>query len=124
MKKIMILAVLLSVVMSVSAQMYTFETELCIDVGETEAEVFKATLTIKDGAWVTDGRYHTIMGNTFVKDVLENGNVYFKTSGIDWEGDAVTVSLIPNATEDYDALALKWSDEKVIWYFGELKEEK
>lgn len=121
MKKIMILAVLLSIVMSVSAQMFELQAtskQWC----DGELESSDATITIKDEAWVSSGGDHIILFDSFEKKETDEGNTYFESIGIDWEGEECSVSICRDlGGTGVDGVLLYWDDDRRLWYYGELK---
>lgn len=125
MRKVMILAVLLSIVMSVSAQIYTFKASGFVPGDQSEFKEIDITFTIKDGAWCTDGIRHIIMFNTMEK--IDNGTdpAHFTVNGIDWEGEECVIALTKEGygVGSADVLAFKWGNT-ISWYIGELKHLK
>ena len=123
MKKMLVIALFLAVAVSISAQI--FEVKLKhMEFPDGSTVEATGSWTVKDGAWITNGKDHVILESEFVKAESDEGNVYFWVNGIDWEGDICTIGLItypPGHDKAGSAMIIKWSDDHFVWYHGEFK---
>ena len=120
MRKLFVIALFLAVLVSVSAQSYEFKFDV-VDPARGESVSQNGLWFIKDGAWVSDGKDHIILGSAFDKGVTDDGHTFFAVAGIDWDGDECVVSLTNDLPNGKDGLLISWSDDQYVWYYGKLE---
>ena len=121
MRKVIAILTMVLAFTAINAQSYEFESK-SYKWNDDSEKVSDVWFMIKDGAWISDGKNHVILMDSFDKRVSEKGNVFFYAEGIDKDGDECAISILPDAKNDgSDGVLFFWSTELSIWYFGKLK---